>query len=238
MPSPPFSAVIFDLDGVLADSEPLHILAWQAALAPFGARPEPAFFHRWIGVTDTKVVVDLIAHFGLPAAPAALLLDKRRHLADLIRAGLQTFPGVPAAVASLYRQLSPPASAGGATTPAGTPMAVCTSSARADAELMLEVMGLTPFFSVVVAGDDVTQRKPHPEPYLLACARLGQPPAACAVLEDSPFGVESARAAGCTPLGIATTWGAAALPSAAQCFASTASAIKWLQDGRLAAPRA
>jgi HAD superfamily hydrolase (TIGR01509 family) len=83
---------------------------------------------------------------------------------------------------------------------AGVPYALVTASSRAIMDAVLKVTGLT--FAVTVCGEDVRRAKPDPEPYLLAAARLGVPPAGCVVLEDSPTGIAAARAAGCRVIAV------------------------------------
>ena len=94
------------------------------------------------------------------------------------------------------------------------PTALATSAVRRNQELAFERFDLMPFFEAVVVAEDLTHHKPHPEPYLTAAAGLAQPPERCLVLEDSVNGIRSARAAGCTAVGITTSFSAEALREA------------------------
>ena len=85
---------------------------------------------------------------------------------------------------------------------AGYPLAVASSGVRGYLETVLERLGLRPYFGVLVCGEDVTRGKPDPEPYLLAAAHLGVPPARCVVFEDAAVGVRAARAAGMACIGV------------------------------------
>lgn len=178
------SAVIFDMDGVLLDSEPLHLRATQAALGERGAsyteRDNRAFF----GATDAELFGVLRILFDLPVPAATLVAAKRDRLVALIRTEARPLPGVPA----VPRQLRT----------AGLPLALASSSPRPVVDVVLETLGLEGLFQAVVSGDDVARGKPAPDAFLLAARRLGVPAERCLVVEDSRNGVLAAKAAGMT----------------------------------------
>ena len=177
-------AALFDLDGLLVDSEPLWFEVECAVMARLGGRWGPADQAALIGGSLDRTVSYLLARAAQPARAsrgevARWLLDEMTGL--MLARGLPVKPGARELLAEV---------AG-----AGIPHALVTSSARQIMQAALAVTGMT--FSVTVCGEDVRRTKPDPEPYLLAAARLGAAPGGCVVLEDSPSGAAAARAAGC-----------------------------------------
>jgi beta-phosphoglucomutase-like phosphatase (HAD superfamily) len=106
---------------------------------------------------------------------------------------------------------------------------MATATPRREAELMLETLGLRSLFRVLLTGDDVRDPKPAPDCYLLAASRLGLDPAGCAAVEDAPFGVRAARAAGLYVLGVTTSFPAERLGEAHRVFSTVPQAIRWLK---------
>ena len=183
-------AVLFDMDGLLVDSEPLWFEVERAVMARLGG--------RW-GEADQRGADRRLAgphrvvaagQGGRGRRPAGREDVARWLVADMARAD----PGPRAAAAAGRRPLLAGLDA------AGVPCALVTASSRAIMEAVLKVTGLS--FSVTVCGEDVRRGKPDPEPYLLAAARLGVPAAGCVVLEDSPTGIAAARAAGCPVIAV------------------------------------
>ncbi len=175
-------AVIFDMDGVLIDSEPLHHRATQAALGARGRsyteRDNRAFF----GATDSEMLRVLRILFDLPQSTAELVAAKTARLLELIRAEARPLPGVPEVVRWLRES--------------GLPLALATASRPPVIEAVLEAVGLAGAFAAVVSGDDVAHGKPAPDGFLLAARRLAVDPERCLVIEDSRNGVRAAKAAG------------------------------------------
>ena len=177
-------AVLFDLDGLLVDSEPLWFEVECAVAARLGAAWGPADQRALIGGSLDRTVSYLLARAAQPARAsrhevARWLLDEMTGL--MLARGLPVKPGA--------RELL------GEVAAAGIPHALVTSSARRIMQAALAVTEMS--FPVTVCGEDVRNTKPDPEPYLLAAARLGAAPGGCVVLEDSPSGAAAARAAGC-----------------------------------------
>jgi HAD superfamily hydrolase (TIGR01509 family) len=175
-------AVLFDMDGLLVDSEPLWFEVESDVMARLGGRWSPADQQELVGGSLGRTVSYLLARALRPASPA----DVARWLVDGMIAllGSRELTVLPGARELLAEVAS-----------AGVPRALVTSSERAIMDAVMTQMGVS--FCVTVCAQDVRRSKPDPEPYLLAAARLGADPARCVALEDSPNGVAAAEAAGC-----------------------------------------
>jgi HAD superfamily hydrolase (TIGR01509 family) len=175
-------AVLFDMDGLLIDSEPLWLQAETAIMARLGASWTEADQARLLGGSLERTVRYLLSKATRPAPPelvgewlmAGIVERVRRH-------GVPVQPGARQLLASGER--------------AGLPRALVTSSQRDFMDAVLASTGMR--FDVLVCAQDVTVTKPDPEPYLLAAKLVGVHPGDCFALEDSPNGVASAQAAGC-----------------------------------------
>lgn len=207
----PFSGVIFDLDGVLADTEPLHARSWQAVYAEQGLQVGVEWFEAWIGIADIAHARHVATEHPDWGTAEALVQRKRHAYQALCRAALRPAPGV---AAFLHGPR--------------LPAALCTTSFRSEVDVMLEILGLADSFDAVICGDEVPARKPDPAPYRLAAAALGLPPEQCVVLEDSPAGVASATGAGCQVLGILSSFPEAQIGAAHLLFPSTPAALNVL----------
>jgi HAD superfamily hydrolase (TIGR01509 family) len=217
-------AIIFDLDGVLADSEGLHVQAWQRLFAVWRLPFEPRWALEWVGVPDVEIAALVAGRFPARIGTDELLNDKRYRFRELVGAGLKPFEGIAEELEQCLAR--------------SVPVAVGTSSARADATLMLQVMGFEAYFPIVVAGDDVPRVKPAPDIYLEAARLLDIPPMHCIALEDSPGGIIAARAAGMGVVAVATSFAPAWLGAADRVFAVPAEAIRWLRSIAVPGPAA
>ena len=180
-------AVLFDMDGLLVDSEPLWFEVERAVMARLGGQWGEADQEALIGGSLDRTVSWLLAKAAVPASRDDVARWLVAEMAALIGArGLPLQPGAGPLLAVLHA--------------AGVPCALVTASSRAIMEAVLKATALS--FSVTVCGEDVRRGKPDPEPYLLAADRLGVPPAGCVVLEDSPTGIAAARAAGCPVIAV------------------------------------
>ncbi|MEW6279320.1 MAG: HAD family phosphatase [Candidatus Eremiobacterota bacterium] len=177
-------ALIFDLDGTLIDSERWNVPAWQAAARHFGYTLTEAFYRTLIGLSRLESDRRILQEFG-PDCPVLDLREKRR---EIFYAAWDAGDGPPwkPGLRELLAWLE------------GSPLrtAVATSSSRPEAEAKMLRSGLLDRFPVVVCGDEVARAKPAPDLFLAAADRLEVEPLACLVVEDSPAGVEAARAAG------------------------------------------
>ena len=177
-----FSAVIFDMDGVLLDSEPLHYEAVRLILEEQGVEFPIEDYFRYLGTTLTSTWDDLCERY-----PIAMYFEQfeARYNADVLKqyqAGAPLIRGARGLVEQLRN--------------AGVPIAVASSSHREWVEAALTGAGLRDYFDQTTAGNEVSMGKPSPEIYLKAAEKLGFDPANCVAIEDAPAGVESAKAAG------------------------------------------
>jgi len=201
--------LILDMDGVLADSEPLQARAWVLLLARYGITEDMSFFDRWIGIPNTETALDVAARWPLHRTATELIAERELVYLGLVAEGLSPYPGVRERLEAL----------------ASAPKAVATSACRAEATRVLEVLSMAPLFAAVITADDVSRTKPDPEPYLRAAAALVLHPSTCVAIEDSPAGVASARAAGCYVLAVTTTHRPEVLGPAHERHTSTVSAL-------------
>ena len=176
------AAILFDMDGVLMDSEPLHLRATQLALGnrarSYTERDNQTFF----GATDPEMFRILRILFDIDASTDDLVRRKREHLISLVRSQGRGLPGVPD-VPLRFRD-------------AGFRLGLVSASARPVIDAILEVVGLRDTFETVVSGDEVPRGKPAPDGYLMAARRLAVQPERCFVIEDTRNGVLAAKAAG------------------------------------------
>ena len=176
-------AAIFDLDGLLVDSEPLQARSFNLVLAPYGIRLESDDFRELVGYTTTDNFKLLKArHEQIDITVDQLMEAKDKAYHKLVRSDLTLNPGTMELVQSLHS--------------GQVPMAVASSSPRVDVELSLNVVGLARYFSVVRTSDDVVKTKPAPDLYLLAARALGVRPERCVAFEDSGAGCAAACTAG------------------------------------------
>ena len=183
-------AVIFDLDGVLVDTEPRHFAALNAVLAAEGYRLAPEDNRLFLGLTLERTWDLVVERFGLTGAREDYHRRYDRAVLAELEQPLDPAPGV--------RQLLEALRA------AGLPLALASSSRRAWVTATLHSLGLAEYFPITVAGDEVTAGKPDPEIFLSAARRLGVPPERCLVIEDSPAGIEAARRAGMRVIAVRT----------------------------------
>lgn len=178
-----FDAYIFDCDGTLIDSMPLHLDAWRAALEKHGFTPADFTYqmhHAFAGMPGPAIVRDLNEKFGMDMPPLAVEADKLAWYLD----NHHNIKGIEPVVefAKSQKNLKP--------------MAVASGS---DAEIVksgLEALGILDLFQTIITPVDVPHGKPAPDMFLLAASRLGVAPGRCLVFEDGLLGVEAAKAAG------------------------------------------
>jgi HAD superfamily hydrolase (TIGR01509 family) len=175
-------AVVFDMDGLLVDTETVIFRAMQDVAGGIGGELPFATFQRMVGLQDAASNQILLDHFGEGFDLPAWTLAVRAHAHEQMAAGVALKAGVQEIVEFLDR--------------AGIPRAIATSSSLAAVQRNLTPHGLVDRFQALITKDVQTRGKPHPEPFLKAAEALGVAPADCLALEDSHNGVRAASAAG------------------------------------------
>jgi HAD superfamily hydrolase (TIGR01509 family) len=181
-------AIIFDMDGVLVDSEPLHTRATTVLLAHLGLDWDERESAEYIGLTDVESFAALQARHGLAGDPVDLAALWAERTIILLQQHARPLPGVPTVPLALRER--------------GYRLALASSSRLSVIEATLDAIGARQLFEVIVSGAEVPRGKPSPDVFLEAARRLGMSPARCLVIEDSRHGVTAARAAGMRCLAI------------------------------------
>ncbi|AGZ44191.1 HAD family hydrolase [Actinoplanes friuliensis] len=182
LPLPPgdFQAYLFDCDGTIADSMPLHHVAWRQALEPWGAVFPEDLFYAWGGRTVADIIADLNAQQGL-AMPVAKVAEQRERIFRALLPQISAVPGVLEHIVDAAGRV---------------PCAVVSGSTRESVTASLDALGLREKFEFLVCAGDYVRPKPDPEAFLTAAALLGVAPADCVVFEDTDLGIQAATAAG------------------------------------------
>jgi beta-phosphoglucomutase len=197
---PGFRACIFDFDGVIVDSEPLHAQAKRLALERFHIEFPSALLDDFKGRTDVDFFDHVAAHIAPPGAPAAsLLAEKNERYLELFDA-VPLMPGFEAFLELARRRFEL--------------IGIATSATIRDFGLASDRFDLAGRVDVVITGEDTARHKPDPAPYIEALARLDVEPIEALVIEDSPNGVRSARAAGTFVVAMTTAFAASDLSAA------------------------
>ncbi|MCG3204496.1 MAG: Phosphoglycolate phosphatase [Elusimicrobia bacterium] len=197
-------AIIFDCDGVLVDSEPIHFSAFKKSLEAHGLDlTEEAYKERYLPLDDKGVFSKFFQDQGKDLSQenlATLVQAKGVAFHDLIQTeGIMAYPAVPEVVMAASQRY---------------PLAIASGARRHELEVILEASGLRPYFEVIISADDVEHGKPHPESFLKAVDSLnasGKRSSAiradeCAVIEDSREGIVSAHTAGMKCVAVATSY--------------------------------
>ncbi len=190
---PVVSAFLFDMDGVIVDSNPHHRLAWEAFNRQYGLDTTEEMHQRMYGRRNDQIVRDYFGEKLSEDEVAARGFAKEALYREMIAGQV---PGM--LVAGLRGFLE---------RHRDVPKAVASNAEPANVDFLLDRSGLRSYFQVVLDGHQVSHPKPSPEIYLLAAQRLGVPAAGCVVFEDSPSGVAAGIAAGMQVVGLRTTFG-------------------------------
>jgi HAD superfamily hydrolase (TIGR01509 family) len=199
-------AIVFDFDGVIVNSEPVHLRAFQAVLAEDGlSLSAREYYERYVGLSDREAF-EAVAHDAGVERPAgwaeALMARKTVEVRRVLAEEAPLFP----AAASRIRALA-----------AALPLAVASGALRPEIDQVLVRAGIADCFAAIVAAEDTRRSKPAPDPYELAVERLsraiGRPiaPSRVVAVEDTVQGLASARAAGLRTIAVTTTYPASAL---------------------------
>jgi HAD superfamily hydrolase (TIGR01509 family) len=180
LPEGDFRAYLFDCDGTIADSMPLHYKAWTKALAECGATYDEDLFYAWGGKPVRKIIADLNEMQGLDMPVDILAARKESYYHDQLH-DLKGIPDVLEHIEAMHGRI---------------PFAVVSGSRRNSVVGSLNALGLLDKFDVLVCAEDYQHGKPAPDGFLLAASKLGIAPVHCLVFEDTELGIRAATAAG------------------------------------------
>jgi beta-phosphoglucomutase len=202
-------AIVFDFDGVIADSEPLHLRAFQQALAEEGIELSPAdYYGRYLGYDDVGLIKAVASDRGIAMTDqhmTAFVARKGAKLQAMLTGGSVLFPGAKDFIQEAA---------------AAVPIAIASGALRHEIDEIIEAAGVADLFLTIVASGDTPESKPSPAPYRLAFERLQETaggnldPRRCVAVEDSHWGLESARGAGLRCVGVTSSYPAEALTGA------------------------
>lgn len=190
LPEGPFRAYLFDCDGTIVDSMPLHYVAWVKALAEHNCDFPEALFYSWGGMPADEAIATLNTRYNL-TMPIQEVADRKEALYYELLPQLQAVPEVLEHIHLSHGKI---------------PFAVVSGSTRESVTKSLETLGILNLFETLVCAGDYTNAKPDPEPFLLAAQRLGLPPESCLVFEDTDLGIQAATAAGMASVKILQPW--------------------------------
>ncbi len=194
-------AVIFDMDGVLTDSEPLICAAAMAMFREKGVTARPEDFHPFVGTGENRYLGGVAEKYGVALDIASAKHRTYELYLAMLPHRLNAFPGAVDFVIACRN--------------AGYKTAIASSADLIKVAANLNAIGLPPAgWGAIVTAEDVVHRKPAPDLFLAAAARLGCPPSACTVIEDAVNGVAAAKAAGMRCIAVAQTFPADRLPQA------------------------
>jgi HAD superfamily hydrolase (TIGR01509 family) len=176
-----FDAVIFDMDGVIADSEPVYGAMFNTMMAPFGYHLDEAFLRTLMGHGMRETWEILQQHFNIPNVES-VIAEYDAALPGALSQVHETLPGVREVIAAVEQR--------------GLPLGLGSSSRRAWIEALLRGVGLTRSFPLIVTAQDVEHAKPAPDIYRRVAELMGVSPERCLVIEDTPAGVASGKSAG------------------------------------------
>jgi HAD superfamily hydrolase (TIGR01509 family) len=192
LPLPPgdFKAYLFDCDGTIADSMPLHYLAWSQALGEWNCTFSEERFYELGGVPIVEIIERLGREQGIEM-PVADVATRKEELYYEYLPNLQCVPEVLEHIEQQHGRI---------------PFGVVSGSTRESVEASLRAIGLLEKFDVLVCAGDYAKSKPHPEPFLIAAERLGVEPETCLVFEDTQMGIDAATAAGMASVRVLPPW--------------------------------
>jgi beta-phosphoglucomutase len=178
---PELEAVIWDMDGVLADTARYHFLAWQKTFAKRGIKFTDEDFKRGFGVRNDAIIRNVLGEKTTQAEIEAIAKEKEAAFRRIIGKDIKPLPGAIELLGQLHDK--------------GVKMAIASSTVMANIRLIVSRLGIEKYFETVITGHDVTEGKPSPQVFLLAAQRLGVAPQNCLVFEDAVAGVKAAKSA-------------------------------------------
>lgn len=190
LPTGQFDAYLFDCDGTIADSMPVHYVAWREALAVWNCEFSEKLFYDWGGLPVAEIVLRLNRMHRLEMPVEDVLRRKETFYSNSL-ATLKAVPEVLEQINLNYGRI---------------PLAVVSGSRRDSVTASLTSLGLLNKFAVIVCAEDYRNGKPDPEPFLLAAAHLGIKPERCLVFEDTEMGIQAAKSAGMGSVRVPPPW--------------------------------
>jgi HAD superfamily hydrolase (TIGR01509 family) len=190
IPAGAFRAYLFDCDGTIADSMPLHYIAWKSALADWNCDFAEDLFYAWGGFPVAEIVSRLNERYGLKMAVPEVTRRKEELYFDALP-HLKAVPEVLEHIDAQHGRI---------------PFAVVSGSTRDSVTASLRTLQLLEKFETLVCAGDYTKGKPNPEAFLVAAARLGVEPGSCLVFEDTDMGIKAATAAGMASVRVPPPW--------------------------------
>jgi phosphoglycolate phosphatase len=184
-------ALLFDIDGTLADTDALHLAAFNQVFGPRGHVFDRSRFTKELQGFSNVSISERFLPDEPPRRQAAIIAEKEEAFRKLVAAQMEPLPGLMTLLALADR--------------AGIPMVAVTNAPRLNAELLLSAIGITDRFKALVIGDELPHGKPHPMPYLEGMRAVNAAPNLALAFEDSRAGIQSASAAGIATIGIRTS---------------------------------
>jgi HAD superfamily hydrolase (TIGR01509 family) len=190
LPDGSFRAYLFDCDGTIADSMPLHYLAWKKALGEWGCEFEEELFYAWGGMPVAEIISTLNSKHGL-TMPVEAVAHRKEGLYYELLPQLKAVPEVLEHIEAEHGRI---------------PFAVVSGSTKESVVASLASLKLLDRFETLVCAGDYGKSKPDPEAFLLAAAQLRVAPVECLVFEDTEMGIQAARAAGMASVKVPLPW--------------------------------
>jgi beta-phosphoglucomutase family hydrolase len=193
-------AVIWDMDGVIADTGPDHYRSWHYAFQKQGINFTEEDFRRVFGQRNDTIIGRMLGREPAQSEIDAIAQDKEEFFRETVKQHLKPFPGVVNLLKTLREN--------------GIAAAIASSAPPENIHLILSLLGLETYFQAIVYGHEVTEGKPSPQGFLLAARKLGADPKNCIVIEDAVAGVQAAKRAGMRCIAVTNTHPAADLAGA------------------------
>jgi beta-phosphoglucomutase family hydrolase len=190
LPDGSFSAYLFDCDGTIADSMPLHYVAWKRVLAQWNCDFSEQLFYAWGGMPIAEIIATLNQKHGLNMPVESVARQKEDYYLEILPQ-LKAVPEVVEHIEASHGQI---------------PFAVVSGSTRESVVASLDTLNLLDRFDTLVCAGEYQRSKPHPEAFLMAADRLGIAPDSCLVFEDTAMGVQAAQAAGMAYVKVPPPW--------------------------------
>lgn len=190
LPQGQFAAYLFDCDGTIADSMPLHYKAWKKVLGEWNCEFDEALFYSWGGMPIAEIISTLNVERGL-SMPVEQVARRKENLYFELLPELKPVPEVLEHVQAQHGRV---------------PFAVVSGSTRDSVIASLSALNLLEKFDTLVCAGEYARSKPDPEAFLLAASKLGVAPAACLVFEDTDMGIQAATSAGMSSVRVPPPW--------------------------------